>query len=47
MCEPVVPVHSTSTYVKIPPEVRIIVIQARDKKFGYGGRVVEVTLPGR
>ena len=33
--------------VTIPPEVRVIVIQARDQKFGYGGRVVEVALPGR
>jgi hypothetical protein len=33
--------------VTIPPEVRAIVIQARDRKFGYGGRVVEVALPGR
>ena len=33
--------------VIIPPEIRVIVIQARDQKFGYGGRVVEVALPGR
>lgn len=33
--------------VTIPPEVHVIVIQARDQKFGYGGKVVEVALPGR
>lgn len=33
--------------VTIPPEVRVAVIQARDQKYGYGGRVVEVALPGR
>ncbi len=33
--------------VTIPAEIRMIVIQARDQKFGYGGRVVEVALPGR
>lgn len=33
--------------VTIPPEVRIVVIQARDQKYGYGGKSVEATLPGR
>lgn len=33
--------------VKIPAEIRKITIQARDKKFGYGGKSVEVMLPGR
>jgi len=33
--------------VTIPPEVRVIVIEARDQKWGYGGKVVEVALPGR
>jgi hypothetical protein len=33
--------------VTIPPEVRVIVIRARDQKVGYGGRVVEVAPPGR
>jgi len=33
--------------VKIPPGVRIVVVQARDKANGYGGKTVEVTLPGR
>jgi hypothetical protein len=33
--------------VKIPLGVRAVVIQARDQKYGYGGKSVEVTLPGR
>ena len=33
--------------VAIPPGVRAVVIQGRDQKFGYGGKVVEVALPGR
>jgi len=33
--------------VKIPLEVKAVLVQARDQKFGYGGKVVEVTLPGR
>lgn len=33
--------------VKIAREVRVVVIQARDKQYGYGGRSVEVALPGR
>lgn len=33
--------------VTIPPGVRSVVIQARDRKYGYGGRTVEVALPGR
>ena len=33
--------------VKIPRAVRVVVIQARDKKFGYGGKPVEIALPGR
>jgi hypothetical protein len=33
--------------VTIPSEVRMIVVQARDRKYGYGGKEVEVTLPGR
>lgn len=33
--------------VKIPAGVRAVVIQARDQKFGYGGKTVEVALPGR
>jgi hypothetical protein len=33
--------------VQIPAGVRSVVIQARDRQFGYGGRSVEVTLPGR
>jgi hypothetical protein len=33
--------------VKIPPGIRAVVVQARDKAHGYGGKTVEVTLPGR
>jgi hypothetical protein len=33
--------------VSIPPGVRIVIVQARDKKYGYGGKTVEAVLPGR
>jgi hypothetical protein len=33
--------------VTIPPGVPSVVIQARDQKHGYGGKSVEVVLPGR
>lgn len=33
--------------VKIPQGVRSVVVQARDKANGYGGKSVEVALPGR
>ncbi len=33
--------------VKIPRDVRVVVVQARDQRFGYGGKSIEVTLPGR
>lgn len=33
--------------VKIPGSVRAVVIQGRDRQFGYGGKVVEVSLPER
>jgi len=33
--------------VKIPGTVRVVVIQGRDQRFGYGGKTVEVALPGR
>lgn len=33
--------------VGIPPGVRRVVVQARDKQHGYGGGTVEVALPGR
>ena len=33
--------------VKIPQAVKTVLVQARDQKFGYGGKVVEVKLPGR
>ncbi|MDP1683074.1 MAG: hypothetical protein Q8L39_15040 [Burkholderiales bacterium] len=34
-------------FVKIPRGVRVVVLQARDQKYGYGGKTVEVALPGR
>lgn len=33
--------------VTIPTGVKSVTVQARDKKFGYGGKTVEVSLPGR
>lgn len=33
--------------VSIPPGVRMVKVQARDQRHGYGGRSMEVTLPGR
>jgi hypothetical protein len=33
--------------VKVPLSLRTVVIQARDQKYGYGGRSVELALPGR
>lgn len=33
--------------VKIPRDVKVVVIQARDQKYGYGGKSIEVPLPGR
>jgi hypothetical protein len=33
--------------VYIPPDVRAVVVQARDQKYGYGGKSVQVVVPGR
>ncbi len=33
--------------VRIPRGVRVVVVQARDMKYGYGGKSVEAALPGR
>lgn len=33
--------------VLIPPAIRFVVVQARDRRYGYGGRTVRVALPGR
>ena len=33
--------------VNIPAGVRTVRVQARDMKHGYGGRTVDVTVPGR
>ncbi|MHB1331322.1 MAG: hypothetical protein ACYCY1_01910 [Sulfuriferula sp.] len=33
--------------VRIPRDVHTVVIQAKDQRYGYGGKTVEITLPGR
>lgn len=33
--------------VTIPLDVKFVVIQARDQKYGYGGKTLKVSLPGR
>jgi len=33
--------------VTIPRGVRTVVVQARDQKYGYGGKMAEAALPGR
>ena len=33
--------------VHIPPGVRSVLVQARDRQHGWGGRTAEVALPGR
>jgi hypothetical protein len=33
--------------VTIPKGIRIVIVQARDQKYGYGGEKVEVQLPDR
>ena len=33
--------------VKIKEGISKVVVQARDQKYGYGGKVVEVMIPGR
>lgn len=33
--------------VTIPRGVQKVIVQARDKKYGYGGKTMEVVLPGR
>jgi hypothetical protein len=33
--------------VFIPLQVRTVVVQGRDRKYGYGGKTVNVDLPGR
>lgn len=33
--------------VRIPLNVHTVVIQARDQRYGYGGKTVEIILPGR
>ncbi len=33
--------------VMIPRGIRTVTVQARDQQYGYGGKAVEVALPGR
>jgi hypothetical protein len=33
--------------VAVPEGLRVVLVQARDQEHGYGGKVVEVALPGR
>ncbi|MCW5658477.1 MAG: hypothetical protein KIT60_12300 [Burkholderiaceae bacterium] len=33
--------------VRVPEGISKVIVQARDQKYGYGGKVVEVALPGR
>jgi hypothetical protein len=33
--------------VQIPIGVRVVTVQGRDQKHGYGGKTMEMTLPGR
>jgi hypothetical protein len=33
--------------VAIPEGLRVVLVQARDQKNGYGGKTAEVILPGR
>ena len=33
--------------VEVPAGVKSVVVEARDQRFGYGGRTVAVDLPGR
>lgn len=33
--------------IAVPPGVKRVLVQARDSRFGYGGKTVEVQLPGR
>lgn len=33
--------------VKVPAGIKAVVIEARDQKYGYGGKVIVVSLPGR
>jgi hypothetical protein len=35
------------TGVKVPAGIQSVVIQGRDQKSGYGGKTIEVRLPGR
>lgn len=33
--------------VTIPQGIKAVVVQARDRKYGYGGKTLQVALPGR
>ena len=33
--------------VTVPPQVKKVIVQGRDRKFGYGGNTADAVLPGR
>jgi hypothetical protein len=33
--------------VTIPAGIRLVVVQGRDQQYGYGGKIMQVSLPGR
>jgi hypothetical protein len=33
--------------VAVPPSIRVVVVQARDRRYGYGGKTFQIALPGR
>jgi hypothetical protein len=33
--------------LKIPKSIKQVVVQGRDQRFGYGGKSLQVQLPGR
>ena len=33
--------------VTIPAGIRLVVVEGRDQKYGYGGKTMQITLPGR
>lgn len=35
------------TNIRIAPEISRIIVEGRDQKSGYGGKKIEMTLPGR
>lgn len=41
------PFTRSLTGVRVPDDVRTVVVQGRDQEHGYGGQTIEVTLPER